>query len=92
MYDVLDILRASRCSADVLNHVLRVYGEGNMGNGVRKLAGEMITVGYQNGYVKGYQNGVVTSILGVGVAGAICLGILCSKAIKEQHNFKKGKS
>ena len=31
MYDVCDVLHASHGSADVINHVLCDYGEGNMG-------------------------------------------------------------
>ena len=45
MYDACDVLHASYCSADVANHVLREYGEGSMGKGIRKLAGEMLTIG-----------------------------------------------
>ena len=51
MYDVCDVLHASYCSADVANHVLREYGEGSMGKGIRKLAGEMLTIGGQQSYV-----------------------------------------
>ena len=50
MYNLCDVLYASYCSADVTNHILRGYGEGNMGRGIRKLAGEMLTIGGEKSY------------------------------------------
>lgn len=67
MYDLCDVLHASRGSADVINHVLCDYGEGSMGNGIRKLAGEILTVasrkGYDNGFGDGYGIGYSNGIL-----------------------------
>ena len=88
MYDVCDVLNASYSSADVTNHVLREYGGGNMGKGIRKFAQEMITVGCISGYEKGtkdaysriYKNvGVAVSVVCVG--GIIGLGAWCTKKI-----------
>ena len=102
MYDVCDVLRASHCSADVANHVLREYGEGSMGKGIRKLAGEMLTIGGQQSYGIGYdagvadtystafKNGAVTgSIIGVCTIGLIGFGVWCTKKLIERHNAKK---
>lgn len=102
MYDACDVLHASHCSADVVNHVLREYGEGSMGKGIRKLAGEMLTIGEQQSYGFGYdagvadtfqtafKNGVVTgSIIGVCTVGLIGLGVWCTKKRIERHNAKK---
>ena len=102
MYDVCDVLHASYCSADVANHVLREYGEGSMGKGIRKLAGEMLTIGGQQSYGLGYdagvaetyltafKNGAVTgSIIGVCTVGLIGLGVWCTKKLIERHNAKK---
>ena len=84
MYDLCDVLHASHGSADVISHVLCDFGEGNMGNGIRKLAGEVLTVasrkGYDNGfgdgYHRGYSTGVVKgSILTFCVAGVFAVGI-----------------
>lgn len=102
MHDVCDVLHASYCSADVANHVLREYGEGSMGKGIRKLAGEMLTIGGQQSYGLGYDAGVVDSyptafkngavtgsIIGVCTVGLIGLGVWCTKKLIERHNAKK---
>ena len=102
MYDVCDVLHASYCSADVANHVLREYGAGSMGKGIRKLAGEMLTIGRQQSYGLGYdagvaetysiafKNGAVTgSIIGVCTIGLIGFGAWCTKKLIERRNVKK---
>ena len=102
MYDACDVLHASYCSADVANHVLREYGEGSMGKGIRKLAGEMLTIGGQQSYGIGYdagvsdtyptafKDGVVTgSIICVCTVGLIGFGVWCTKKLIERHNAKK---
>lgn len=104
MYDACDVLHSSYCSADVTNHVLREYGEGSMGKGIRKLAGEMLTIGGQQSYGIGYdagvaetypiafKNGVLTgSFICVGAAGLIYLGTLCTKRLFERQKTKKEK-
>lgn len=101
MYDICDVLHASYCSADVANHVLREYGEGSMGKGIRKLAGEMLTIGGQQSYALGYdagvaetysttfKNGAVTgSIVGGCTVGLIGLGAWCTRKLIERHNAK----
>lgn len=105
MYDVCDVLHASYCSADVANHVLREYGEGSMGKGIRKLAGEMLTIGGKQSYSIGYDAGVsdvyqtafkkgaVTgSSICVCTVGLIGFGVWCAKKIIERHNAKKEES
>lgn len=102
MYDACDVLHASYCSADVANHVLREYGEGSMGKGIRKLAGEMLTIGGQQSYGVGYdagvsatyptalKDGVVTgSIICICAVGLIRFGVWCTKKLIEHHNAKK---
>lgn len=102
MYDVCDVLNASYCSADVANHVLRVYGEGSMGKGMRKLAGEMLTIGGQQSYTLGYEagvtdtypmafkNGAITSsAFCICVVGLIGLGVWGVKKLKMQHEAEK---
>lgn len=102
MYDACDVLHASYCSADVANHVLREYGEGSMGKGIRKLAGEMLTIGGQQSYSLGYDAGVkdayqtafrdgaVTgSILCVCAVGLIGFGVWCTKKLLERHDSPK---
>lgn len=102
MYDACDVLHASYCSADVANHVLREYGEGSMGKGIRKLAGEMLTIGGQQSYSLGYDAGVkdayqtafkdgaVTgSILCVCAVGLIGFGVWCTKKLLERHDSQK---
>lgn len=90
MYDVCDALHASYCSADVANHVLREYGEGSMGKGIRKLAGEMLTIGGQESYDLGFKKGIIaTSVIGSCALGLIELGVLCAKKIVEHQNAKK---
>ena len=102
MYDACDVLHASYCSADVANHVLREYGEGSMGKGIRKLAGEILTIGGQQSYGIGYdagvsdtyptafKDGVVTgSIICVCAVGLIGFGVWCTKKLIEHHKAKK---
>ncbi len=98
MYDLQDVLSASRCSADVMNHVLCDYGDGNMGNGLRKVMGEMLTVGSQEGYKIGYNEGLKVgysngfikgSIFSVCALGVIATGAWCVKKTIAIHKTKK---
>ena len=101
MYDVCDVLHASYCSADVANHVLREDGEGSMGKGIRKLAGEMLTIGGEKSYDVGYENGafdtypiafkdgaMAGSIIGVCIVGAIGVGVWCTKKLIDHYNHQ----
>ena len=99
MYDLCDVLHSSYCSADITNHVLREYGEGSMGKGIRKLAGEMLTIGGQQSYSAGYESGVADTypiafkdgaIMGT-VVGICIAGLLgwCAKKIIDRHNTQK---
>ena len=90
MYDFCDVLHASYCSADVANHVLREYGEGSMGKGIRKLAGEMLGIGGRKSYSLGYESGVTDTypvalkngmLIGMCITGGISLGVWCTKKI-----------
>ncbi|MBQ6809531.1 MAG: hypothetical protein IJP09_02335 [Clostridia bacterium] len=98
MYDVCDVINASFSSADVTTHILRSYGDGNMGKGIRKLAGEMRTIGgiesYKIGYESGvsdtypvaFNNGFVTgTILGVCVCGIIGFVAWYSRRTENQN-------
>lgn len=102
MYDLCDVLHASTGSADVISHVLCEYGDGSMGAGVRKLAGEMLIVGGQKSYGLGYntgasnayptafKNGVVTgSIIGVSAVALIGFGIWGTKKLINYQRSKK---
>lgn len=98
MYDLCDVLHASHSSADVINHILCDYGEGNMGNGIRKLAGEVLTVasreGYDNGfgdgYSIGYSSGIVKgSIVTVCIAGVFTVGVWCINKTIAYHKKNK---
>lgn len=57
MCDVCDILQSSFQPAHVMTSTLCDYGNGNMGSGIRRLAGEMLTIGGQKSYPIGYDNG-----------------------------------
>lgn len=91
MYDVCDVLHSSYCSADVTNHILREYGEGSMGKGLRKFAGEMLTIGGQQSYSAGYESGVSDTYpiafkdgAIIGAVAGICVTVLlgwCTKKI-----------
>ena len=101
MYDICDVLHASHGSADVINHVLCDYGEGNMGNGIRKLAGEILMVasreGYDNGYGDGYNIGLSDGILKGSVVttcliGTVALGTWCVNKAVSYYKEKKVKA
>lgn len=92
MYDTCDVLHASYCSADVATHVLREYGEGSMGKGIRKLAGEMLTIGGYQSYGAGLKKGLLKgTIIGVCLSSAVLIGGWCTKKIVDYHNIKKAK-
>ncbi len=81
MYDVCDVLNASYSSADVATHALRSYGDGNMGKGIRKLAGEMRTIGGIESYKLGYEAGVsdtYTEAFNDGIVPGIIIGVCTS--------------
>ena len=102
MYDMCDVLRSSYSSADVMNHVLCDYGEGNMGKGIRKLAGEMLYLGGKQSYNIGYKNGcadtyliahnsglVKGSLFTVVTIGAVGAGIWCAKKAMDYYKNKR---
>lgn len=100
MYDVCDVLHASHGSADVINHVLCDYGEGNMGNGIRKLAGEILMAasreGYENGFENGYNTGLSNGILKGSINttclfGTVILGAWCTNKLISIYKEKKDK-
>ena len=95
MCDVKDVLEASRNSADVIVSVIYDFGGNNLGEGIRKLAQEMLNIGAQTGYEQGYEQGYVTgsrdgfikgSLITIPVVGLLTWGV--SKFVKEQKNEK----
>ena len=50
MCDIYDVLESSYGSADEIVSTVYEYGENNLGNGIRKIAGDMLTVGQDLGY------------------------------------------
>lgn len=57
MCDVCDVLQSSFQPANAMTSALCEYGDGDMGFGIRKLAGEMLTVGGKEGYDNGFSDG-----------------------------------
>lgn len=53
MCDVYDVIEASCSSADVIVSTVYDFGGNNLGEGVRRLAGEMLNFGIQSGYEQG---------------------------------------
>lgn len=50
MCDIYDVLESSYGSADEIVSTVYEYGENNLGNGIRRIAGDMLTVGQDLGY------------------------------------------
>lgn len=50
MCDIDDVLESSYGSADEIVSTVYEYGENNLGNGIRRIAGDMLTVGQDLGY------------------------------------------
>jgi hypothetical protein len=50
MCDIYDVLESSYGSADEIVSTVYEYGENNLGNGIRKIAGDMLMVGQDLGY------------------------------------------
>ena len=84
MCDMYDVLESSYGSADEIVSTIYEYGENNLGNGVRKIAGDMLMVGQDLGYNEcrdkavpiaynlGKRDGLLKgSLLGVGAALAV---------------------
>lgn len=104
MYDACDVLHVSHCSADVVNHVLREYGGGNMGQGIRRLAGEMLTIGGQRSYSLGYDDGaadiyptafkygaITGAIVCACTVGLLGFGVWCTQKLTDRHENRKEK-
>ena len=53
MCSACDVLEASHNSADVIVSKVYDYGGENLGNGIRRLAEEMLNIGIQKGYKQG---------------------------------------
>lgn len=53
MCDVYDVIEASCSSADVIVSMVYDFGGNNLGEGIRRLAGEMLNIGIQSGYEQG---------------------------------------
>lgn len=101
MKDVLDVIEASHSSADVMVTTVYDYGGDDLGNGIRKLAGEMYVAGYGEGvddtlpvaYDVGYsdgrvEGGLIATVIITGI-GAIGLGVYqFMKKRKEKKKLK----
>lgn len=99
---VLPRLLCVNCSADITHQVLREFGDGSMGKGIRKLAGEMLTIGGQKSYSLGYDKGVADTcatvfnqgviagtIITVCVGSVLYAGNWCIQKIKEHKKQKQ---
>ena len=81
MYDICDVLHASYGSADIINHVLCDYGEGNMGNGIRKLAGEILMATSRESYENGFEDGYNTELSNGILKGSIITSCLLATLV-----------
>ena len=92
MYDAGDVLNASYCSADVATHVLREYGKGSMGAGIRKFASEMFTFGRKKSYNAGVKKGAaIATIICACTTSAIGIGVFVTKKVIDYNRLKKPK-
>ena len=83
MCDAYDVLEASCNSANVIVSTVYDYGGNSLGEGIRKLAGEMINVGYEQGitdmeplaynegFFEGLHQGYVTGNLNGFIKGSL---------------------
>lgn len=58
MCDVCDVIESSYSSADIIVSTVYDYGGKDLGNGIRKLAGEMLTAGQNIGYEECFEQAV----------------------------------
>jgi len=58
MCDVCDVIESSYSSADVIVSTVYDFGGKDLGNGIRKLAGEMLTTGQNIGYDECFEKAV----------------------------------
>ena len=104
MCDIYDVLESSYGSADVIVSTVYDYGENNLGNGIRKIAGEMLTVGQDLGYNEcrdkavpiaynlGKRDGLLKgSFLGVGATLAVFAASAGVCKLVQHIKFKKSK-
>ena len=54
MCDIHDVVNASHEAADVIVSTVYDYGEGSLGNGIRKCVEEAHNIGNQQGYIEGF--------------------------------------
>lgn len=69
MCDSSDIIQSSYRSASAMTSSFCNYGEGNMGDGIRKFAENTYSTGLGNGYSLGFTEGVIATIVSVGAVG-----------------------
>ena len=69
MCEACDVLQSSYQPANVMTSTFCDYGNGSMGCGIRKLAEEMQTNGYKNGFADGLSLGFVKGSI---IATATC--------------------
>ena len=97
MYDLCDVLKASYGSADIINHVFCDYGDGSMGNGIRKFAGQILTVaskeGYEYGFTDGHNTGMTKGVIYGSVVTVCFVSVIASSAwcINKSINYWKAK-
>lgn len=93
MSDLLDVMESTDGSGATMTRTLYEYGEGSLGEGIRRLAGDMLYVGYERGaqdmapvaydagITQGRTEGMIVTLI---VGGIIALGVwgtckLCQK-------------
>ena len=92
MCESFDVLQSSFSSATVMTNTFCDYGNGSMGNGIRKFAEEMFESGLEDGYKSGcfdgysigYVEGTIITTTFLGIAGLAIYGI--KKFINKQKS------
>lgn len=92
MCESCDVLQSSYQSANAMTFTFCDYGEGNMGQGIRKFAKEMYDVGKNEGYALGYGDGYINCLID-GVVIISFIGVVCFtiKSIKRKVDNRKSK-
>lgn len=96
MCESFDVLQSSYQSATAMTNAFCDYGNGSMGDGIRKFAEEMFTAGaksshktaWSDGYSIGFSEGTVVTTVVLSFIGLSVWGI---KKIANNHKNKKEK-
>lgn len=98
MYDIMPVetynsIQTRNKSADQISHFLKLFGNGNMNSGLKRVANISYNLGEKSGFYKGKECGIIEGVVGtLSTITVLCLIKFMVEKKKERQALKTKKS